>query len=50
MSQDTLTQLQSGRLSARAAYAKGLIKTRGSRHLASHFGKVIGSTFSSGET
>ena len=45
LNQDTLEQIQSGKLSGRAAYAKGLIKTKGSRHLAHHLYKLLKPTF-----
>jgi hypothetical protein len=45
LTQETLEQIQSGKLSGRAAYAKGLIKTKGSRHLASHLYNLLKPTF-----
>lgn len=45
LTQETLEMIQSGELSARAAYAKGLIKTKGSRHLAHHLYKLLKPTF-----
>lgn len=49
LEQNTLEQIQSGRLSGRAAYAEGLILTEGSRHLAYHLYQVLQPTFDSGE-